>query len=399
MKSHISKTFCPLPWSAVSASPSGNLTPCCEFHSQHNGYKTSDIEEYRNSKWLQDIKHQFISGKWPKGCDICKYKEKNNSHSKRLEETKNLKNYYKINNVSLSDVENLEKYFLINLQVSNTCNLGCIMCTPHYSSFLQREAVENEISIFHSDSTITTNLSNNYTKEDIVKIAKLVDTAGTARIYITGGEPSVIKEVSVVLEEMISLGINNNIELEFNSNFQSFNPKFINLLKHFCGHAMVSIDHIGERGEYLRYPSKWNNVQANLAKFRQECPNFRITITPTIHNLNFLTFDQLLIWANQESYTVSLYNYLTRSDFLRANLLPEHLKLATLEKIKKIYIPSEYQLDDYTRLEQFIMTTDNINNYSTKLMHHLNSFDAIRGLNWKKIFPEMHNVLDNTYKR
>lgn len=402
MEDKLPDNFCVLPWSGRSAQPFGHLTPCCEFDPKFYSFESTDIDEYLNSDWLKNIKEQFLRGEWPKGCHICKNKESTGAHSKRLEENKLYKQIYGVENITLAMLENNDKSFLVNIQPNNQCNLGCVMCSSVHSSFIEKEVTQvledpefEDDRMFYSTRQLAKVRDRHYSSKDIVKFANQIDTSNitNARLYITGGEPSVIKEVIVLLQKLLDEGLHDKFELEFNSNFFSFNPKFIDMVKHFRGHVMASVDAIGETGEFIRYPSNWERVEQNLLKFKNECTHFRLTLMPTIQMLNFQRIPELLKWANKHEIDVSLYNYLTLPEYLCARNLPRNIREETLQEIKQNFIVTQYTQDDLKRLETFILKDGEVKYWKNCVNKTLDSFNLNRNLNWQKTFPELIDIL------
>ena len=57
---------------------------------------------------------------------------------------------------------------------------------------------------------------------------------------------------------------------------------------------LFSIDDIGDRFEYLRYPAKFKNVQKNIQKAKDM--GFNISVTPTISSINVWYVPEFMPW-------------------------------------------------------------------------------------------------------
>ena len=62
-----------------------------------------------------------------------------------------------------------------------------------------------------------------YNEEDLdILLDSIQDDS---RVYFTGGEPSIVKGVLKFLQVLIDRNLNEKVAIEFNSNFQTKNPK------------------------------------------------------------------------------------------------------------------------------------------------------------------------------
>ena len=87
--------------------------------------------------------------------------------------------------------------------------------------------------------------------------------------YFAGGEPLITEEHYILLEEMIRTGASNTVSLRYNTNLSNFKFKdkdILSLWKHFKKKIDIyaSVDHYGERAEYIRHGTNWATVEENL---------------------------------------------------------------------------------------------------------------------------------------
>ena len=120
-----------------------------------------------------------------------------------------------------------------------------------------------------------------------------------------------------------------------------------------------SIDDIGPRFNYQRYPADWNQVTDNLQWFLNQGPhNCMLAVNTTVSVLNYYTIAELDQWLNQNFY------------------------------VSQFTDPIEHR-----RQPVFgILSMDNINN-PYKIQEYLDSLDSRRGTDWKSTFPELKSIL------
>ena len=383
-----SKTFCPLLYNGIATDPSGGYRPCCRFH-QSESFRGS-LDDYKSSDMYKKIEQEFLTGVWPKGCLDCKENEERNGESKRLREISNYKNKYN-QDIDLGHLQSI-KYDLVDLRLSNKCNLGCLSCNPKSSSVIFDEVKEHpnlEQHLSHYrvmfDGVKDKDLTNPYSDEEI---DKLFDCVGkTSRIYFTGGEPSIVKGALKFLQRLIDEGYNETVNLEFNSNFQTYNPKFIDLLSHFPNGLMLpSIDAIGERAEYIRYPSDWSQIEKNIKLFTEKCPTWRMRFAPTISLLNIFYLDELADYCDKNNYDYSLMNILFGPQYFNITIMPDKWKDIALDKLK--------HLPEVEGIRKYIYSRDPDLERLQACRTNLNRADRIRNNNFRRSLPILKEMFN-----
>ena len=90
-------------------------------------------------------------------------------------------------------------------------------------------------------------------------------------LYFEGGEPLLIPEHYKILEFLVEEGLARQVNLRYNSNGLELPDKLFKLWDHFKEVRFnFSIDAYAERNDYIRYPSKWSDVEKNLKKLDKE---------------------------------------------------------------------------------------------------------------------------------
>jgi sulfatase maturation enzyme AslB (radical SAM superfamily) len=158
------------------------------------------------------------------------------------------------------------------------------------------------------------------------------------KVYMTGGEPTLIKNNYKFMEECIRQG-RKDITLFFNTNCTNINPKFFDLISQFdMVNINASIDGIGAVTEYIRAPSKWSQVSKNIERFAQ-MSNVHLGITPTIQVYNTFDVVNILSWVDElrEKYSKDIFiDFLINHHpvHLSALILPDDLRKEAVELIE-----------------------------------------------------------------
>lgn len=400
----ISKSMCIMPWIGLATDPSGGIRPCCWMKATTNDKFFGNPKDYYNSNYLKEKKEQFLKGNYPDSCFRCMQDDEQNLVSKRVRE-----NHQWISKGN--SWNNLPTEFsIIDLRLSNVCNLGCITCDPKQSSFLKKETQTNFYhTAYHNQNQYqkikNLNLLNPYTPDQIDDIIDMIEPH--SRIYITGGEPSLVKKHLQLLELLYKKGFNKTVELQFNSNFQTLNQHWFDLLKEFNGDMLPSLDAIGKTAEYLRYPCNWMQIDNNIKEFIKQCGNtWNLKIMPTVSILNIFNLKEMYSWwyndiqnefsivrnslkTNNRAMRIQVNNRLIMPDYFDIKNLPPKGKNLAIEHID--YIIKNYEKYFQTTLEKNYLNDikqqlcrNSDNNKFKQGIQALERLDKIRNKNWQE---------------
>ena len=380
----MSDTFCILPWMHLATNASGNLRVCCNstpgknFIEKPDGkiYKLQrdDLKEAWNSDTYKKIRTQMLNGERPEMCARCFKEEDVGIWSTR--QAWNVK--WKEEDVDYKvDAPFDIKY--VDLRLGNLCNLKCRMCNPYASNQWVKEwAMINE----DADLTELNRLKNldwpqyNKTWDNLFKIVDSVE-----EIYLTGGEPTIIKEQFYLLEYCVKYGYAENIKLKYNTNLTNIPHELIEAWKDFKQVQLnCSIDAVGDLDRYIRYPSNWSKIQENF-DIIQALPNSVIEIHNTVQMYNILRLDEFIEWAKPYGHKI-YFNILNHPEPLNIRVLPKHLKYLAKDKLEQYTdIPKVQGIIDYMMAEDW-------NNKWSEFINYSKQLDESRGENLYDHIPE-----------
>ena len=368
--------FCFAPWSNVDISPVGDISPCCKFltgkYNQKFNIDKHTIEQYRNSDFLQLVQQQFETGQWPAGCTRCQIEEENNIESKRQLDFARWQQHYSDYNLKQ------DSFITASIAFGNTCNLTCITCTPYNSSRWRREyqtVYFKDIKNFH------------FYKDSFVK--DFVESAPhVIHIDIAGGEPflSGIREQKELLQYCITTNQASNITLHYTTNVTVWpDSEWWELWQHFKEIDMqLSIDGIGQRYNYIRYPADWEELQLNLQKYLgcQTLPNFRLSVSHTVSAYNIYYLDEFFAWC----YSTGL-----PTPWLGRVHTPAHMRPAVWCKDSRKLIVDKLKTSQYPEVQTWAGLIENTNDseHLQDFKRYLHEHDNYRDINFKQTFPEL----------
>lgn len=321
---------------AMSGNNNGNTKICCMFSPKENVLVlgTDPISQHFNKPEFIEVRQSLENGIRHPGCRDCWKEEDSGRKSKRMRDNDRYLHEVKWNRVQ--PYNGLAKF---ELNLGNTCNLSCRTCGPAISSGWMKEDYD-------------TNYTDTTYKEYAVRFKKYhqtydedsefwIDLEGylpnIQQFDFYGGEPLMSKKMWDALNTARKLGYSKNIELHYNTNATHF-PKEVEYWKNFKSvNLSFSIDGIGSKFEYMRYPAKWSEALDNMNKFldlSEQYGNMQLSWCITLSTLNIFDTPEVLdfYYNHFASRKVGMYlNLVHGPGHYNISILPTEIK----EKITK----------------------------------------------------------------
>ena len=427
----MSKTFCILPWIHLATRPNGDVRVCCTANASGAGIDDEKeiglvkqdgvnmnlsehtVEQVWNSDYMKTIRKQMLNDEVPASCTKCFREESMGIVSKRQWETKvwsdRLDIESTVNSMSLDGSMPINiPYF--DLRLGNLCQLKCIMCSPHdSSSWIKDWKVQYpKYKVFDLKNDQGWDSTMNYTWYQ--KGSFLESMRGQAEyikeLYFAGGEPLLIPEHYKILEFMVSTGASKNCILRYNSNGLEISDHLLDLWNQFKQVKFnFSVDAVGEKNYYIRYPSTWDSVVQNLHKLDNTPDHIIVNIACAVQLLNVMHLPELVKWKQSQNFKkinkdngaglIGLHLVYLPS-YLNIRVLPKSIKdkvTNTLVEFISSVTDERFLIDPMgkQRWEGLInyMNQEDWSNKLPALLEYLNICDETRNLNYKQTFPEL----------
>ena len=358
-------TFCSSPWFHIRIDPAGRFLPCrWSSHQDETGYTVANttINEFMNSDIMQGIRVSLLDGDKLRMCSNCYYEDSSNKVSGRqrqlLKSAINIANFdktfcasphYKIFRDSATNrwQSNCTPVDL-QIDLGNTCNSACIMCSPTYSSKLAAEYVAlNQLEpVLFKPYAKFKNWADNPTLVDKF-IAELATIPNIKYIHFLGGETLYLKSFYTICNRLIDNGLAKNISIGTTTNCTVHSSELMHIIENFKHvHLGLSVESLHNVNDYIRWPSNVSDVTANINKFielRNETNlHLSLRITPNIFSIYHIdTIFELML---ENKITAESCNILQEPSCLRIELLPVEIINQCLDKINQII--SKYQLTE-----------------------------------------------------
>lgn len=374
----MSKTFCTYPWRHLYVHTTGHQKICCMSEdniTKADGYRQYNMKEDQmldswNSEYMKNIRLKMIAGEEIVNCKKCVTAETQGLQSMR---TTNNKEYYIGSTNKDGSIEYYPKH--MELHFGNTCNLHCKMCSQQFSHVIGKELLKmgeqdpEFLQWVKKESGVLNNwtgeldISYDWYKNDRIKKSIFEHVSNNVeQLVVIGGEPTIIKEFYELLEYCYKENTLKDKTLTITTNMTNTNKNlstWLGSVKSFMLHA--SIDGLGERNKYIRFPCDWTSVLSSIEFYKKiikQYNNGHFSFAPAIQLLNIDQLPELC-------------------EFFIDNFISSHCSIAWVSQVRYPIIcdyailPTEYKLKISDKLE---MSAKKINHKETikNLLAHAN---------------------------
>lgn len=338
-------SFCMLGLLHTYVSPDGNIMPCCVGDMTKeplgNLNEVSDWNDIWNNQRYKEFRKNMLEGKKNAICSFCYDTEKFSQTSARtianIEYSKNYDEY--IEHLLPSGEMKTSKLKYLDFRFTNKCNQACITCGHALSSswYDLMQKLGHEVA------------GPKFIEPHDKHLAyKLIDDNldSVEAIYFAGGEPLLSEYHWYTLDSLIKNGRANEVVLKYSSNCSTLKYKEKNIIdywKHFKSVIVIaSVDEIGERFNYIRWPGIWGTISENLKKIRESFDEVNqqelthmLVYSPVISSLNVHRLKEMIqeiIDKKAYQYSILKCKQPIFEHFLFSNLLrnPNHLSIMNM---------------------------------------------------------------------
>tara|TARA_R110000868_G_scaffold102091_1_gene281119 strand:- start:56057 stop:57208 length:1152 start_codon:yes stop_codon:yes gene_type:complete len=383
----MNNAFCILAWVGLHTTPDGNVYPCCaaDMSKPWGNINSNNLTDIYNNDKFKGIRTQMLEGNKVEECNLCYNNEKFYGHSQRLDSNEG---YNK--DIALVKQNIDPKIQYLDVRFSNICNMKCRMCNSGYSSLWGQEEKSRGN---HVPSYL------HVKKEYLDNILELLPNVD--HIYFAGGEPLIMDEHYIILEEIQRLGLANKIHIRYSTNLSVVQYKKKDLLDLWKGFRNIdlaaSIDHYGERAEYIRHGTNWNDIEENIKKL-QTVDNVELSISSTVNVFNYVTYIEFLSYMKDYFSNVkyiSMYPMHT-PEYMTSQVLPIKLKTLGTNRLKKFSSIGQNRFaNDINNLIKYANHDNQWDMHKVELLEEIKLRDKIRGEDFAKTFPELKDMLDD----
>jgi organic radical activating enzyme len=398
----MSNTYCVYPFINVHTNTDGRCKLCChvygEDYIQVDGKDAvlgkTDWWNIWNSQYMLDVRANMLAGKTVKECNRCYEHE-----SKGLESSRQWANKNYRAPVLHSNPTHLE------LRLGNHCNLKCNSCWSVSSDNIYKERKK-----ILANETVPKWLNDQWQHEinsveahdwgwyETQEFRDFIDAVAPTleRLYLTGGEPTLIQANQYVLDKLVEAG-NSKCHVAWTTNMTTWPEGFYDKLGFFdTSEIQMSIDAYGDHNSYIRYPTDWTKVSENFDRAMSLPDSVQLKVYFVYQAWNVFDVKPLIEWLEfkQGGRRVDFVPiFLEHPDQIHSTVWPDVLKLKVVSELKTIVSPRHNDA-----VQRIINYTLNSNKYSKENMKRMRDFidinDRYRRYKFENMFPRLNQVLE-----
>lgn len=358
----------------------GKVKTCIRSSDYLGSIQDSSIEDIlQNDKSVENRINMLNHQPAPR-CSPCYELEKNTKNfnviSDRVYYLKELKHIDK-NLYTKPDNFHLSK---IDVRWTNLCNLSCIYCGPIFSS---KWASELGVQQNYPTEQQQGNLKN-YIFSNITNLKN---------VYLAGGEPLLMKENLLLLQELHSK--NPDVHIRINTNLSKTGTKIFDLLTEFKNvHWIVSFETLAEEFEYVRYGNSWQDFVENLNIVSKL--DHKISFNMLYFSLNYKSIFDAVDFLFDSGYHPNslIIGPLLRPDNLNVRHLPNGMLNSAREIIKERLNQKPGFLYENGLKNILSYINAPFDRKPELIVSALSTLDKRRSLDSRKIFKTFYNELE-----
>lgn len=406
--------------------PSLDMQRCRDKDGKEMHILTHSIQEIMNSDKHREVRRLNVADPtaWSAHCDCCENREKITNFEKSHPNSSRRLFLMRVDNGTVTVDNYLDRKIdedgsinwmpsSLDIRFGNLCNQKCIMCNPTFSNMWYDEyhdyykktsfGQSRQINITKNTDTgkwITPPELNWF--EDPRWWPKFETMMPHLKhIYITGGEPMVTPAHDIMLDKLIEAGYAKDIWLEYDTNCSAINDKIAQRWFHFKKvHIRGSMDAIKDQYEIIRFPGNWEKFQRNVAKLKEyELQSDNkiklVTLTSCFQMSTIYSIIETEEWCKNLGIDFHV-RFLAGPTHQSANSLSRESKLQLIEYYEQYRSTSKKASLIINHLKNKLTTSNRaaVQEY-VKFMNYL---DGTRNTDWKKVFPEVANIIETHEK-
>jgi len=336
---------------------------CCASYVRHNK-NPKDVWE----RALLDARQQLKDNKKITDCKPCYQSEQ-----------KQITSFRQIYNEQFKELNESSLPQHLDLDLSNLCNLKCVMCDPTRSSMWAKETGD------YSKTNGVTSVSDH----ELQEICEL--SHDLKYLTLQGGEPSIIPQYETYFDYLKTNNLMKDITLNVVTNLTNLKQKFYSYLPYFKSvNISVSVDAFGTANDFIRFPSNFDKITENI-KLLTRYDNMTVRVDTAIQILSMFNVEKLIAWLDDlEGYFESRKRYI--GPYVQHVHTPEALCIMNAPRSLKDSFTKQIKGTRFAYLEN---TLDPKNEFDqNKTIHYIENICRRRKLNIDDYIPQFRSHYD-----
>ena len=223
-------------------------------------------------------------------------------------------------------------------------------------------------------------------------------------LNVIGGEPTLIPEFYELFEYCDQQGTLGEKDVTIATNLTTRNPRLTKWLPKLKSWKIwASIDGLGERTEYIRYPSDWNKVKESLNFYDSMLGDngHKIILNPAVQLLNIDQLDDIVKWwldwgqdDKGDRYPFSWLSVVWYPLICNPSIAPREWRLRVADKLSKYKFDKMYE-NIINELRRDQHTPEKYRELQEAFVKYNDRQDKFRRVKktWRQLLPDLERSL------
>ena len=324
--------LCHAPFVSLNFERSGKVTSCCYNRSVVLGtYPSQTLAEIWNSVTARGFRREFLEQREASGCTLCFHQLESSNFSGTL-----MKNFDEFAvSTDYTAAETMPFPRVLEFEISNTCNLECVMCDGRWSSSIR--ARREKLPPLHSP----------YDQAFVEQLDVFLPHIRHAKFL--GGEPFLIRRYCEIWERLAL--VNPSACLTVTTNASVLPARAMEVLEGLRANFVVSLDAVTPSTyEAIRRNARLDEVLSNvevlLEYTKRRGTGLSLAVCPMTHNWREL--DRIIAYADARQLTVH-FNMVMRPREASLMSLPHRELDAVVASLGTLREPERAASNPHTR--------------------------------------------------
>ena len=353
-----------------------------------------DLEKRWTSDYYKNIRQQFLDGEEPAICTSCFTTEGMGGRSDRMD----FNDRYPFLNPNVETGNQYGSPIDLDIRPGNLCNLKCRMCGPESSSQLEKERLQYP-ELFKTSKLKVYQPEGIFSEKNLDFLLKNADKGD--HIKFLGGEPTIMPEVSDILDNLIENN-KSHINVMITTNCTNSIKSFTDKLNKFSNLSFnYSVDGTDKVVEYIRNPVKFKTIEKNM-KLYHKMTTGGDNISFAFQAYNLFNLYDTIKWAADLDVRVrpEIVEY---PQWCSIWSIPKKIRDSELTRTKQLMLNDDKYIEWSTHpLSNIMPTIDRIlesdKEYSVKnLAEMTKKFDIARTQHIKDYIPAIWEIIKEEY--
>jgi MoaA/NifB/PqqE/SkfB family radical SAM enzyme len=351
------KKICFAPFKHMYFKSDGTITPCCRNEKDMYGtIGKGTLTELFHSKSIESVRNKIEDYNLCDGCNYCNIQLQSsnfNAFEGRLYDS-----------ILPGKAGNFPTE--MTFEISNQCNLECIMCDGNYSSSIRKNREK------------LPELENKYDDAFSETIKEGIPYLKVARFL--GGEPFLIPQYIDIIDNIIKE--NKNCRIYIQTNGTILNNRVKKIIEHKNVHLSISIDSLQkEMYEKIRKNASFVRLMEHMDYFIERSKKHKqiININYCVMTNNWMEVPEMIQFCNTNNFSLSLIpvefpRYLSLRSW-NVNKLNEIVSHYSKPEYNNLFSSNKFNGEKLTNLISYIRFCIENNNKQNQRISYLQSIE------------------------